>query len=178
MTTLLGVGAVASTIESITIKDSIIYIGPEALSNCNNLVTVNFSGNFDRLAFDDRVFYQCTSLTNIVLPEGLVNLSYDLFSNCKKLASVKIPSTVKWLDDEVFRYSSYDIDLAIDVTSYQSANEIATCYDSPFDWSEAEKITFTYDDEKVSIEDFVSKSWPYEPYRGPAVVWQKLSEVI
>lgn len=172
--TLLGVGAIASTIESITIKNNITYVGPEALSDCTKLATVNFSGDFDRLAFDDGVFSQCTSLTDIVLPEGLINLSYELFSNCEKLASVKIPNTVKWLDDEVFRNSSAGVEnLAINLTSYQSAKEIATCYESPFDWSKAEKVTFTYDNAKVNYYDFMSRNWPEDGYceRGPSVQW-------
>lgn len=43
-------------------------------------------------------FRSCSALTEVILPEGLENIYNGAFSYSKSLTSVKLPSTLKFLD--------------------------------------------------------------------------------
>ena len=47
-------------------------------------------------------FKDCTNLTEVTLPEGIINFYYRAFIGCSKLASIVIPSTVEYLGDDCF----------------------------------------------------------------------------
>ena len=48
------------------------------------------------------MFGGCTSLTEIVLPEGLINIGASAFSGCKNLENIIIPSTVEIINMDAF----------------------------------------------------------------------------
>ena len=49
-----------------------------------------------------RAFYACSSLTSIIIPEGVSVLNPDLFNGCESLISVYIPSTLTYLEESIF----------------------------------------------------------------------------
>lgn len=61
----------------------------ENVSNLGSIVTLG-NGN----SGGDGVFQDCTSLTRVVLPEGLTTIGGYAFSGCTSLAECNIPSTV------------------------------------------------------------------------------------
>ena len=50
----------------------------------------------------ESVFYHCTSLTSVVLPESLVDIPAKIFLQCDKLTDVKLSSKAVSLGDAVF----------------------------------------------------------------------------
>lgn len=41
------------------------------------------------------MFYQCRSLKNVVIPEGVTSIGYQAFMDCDNLTSITIPRTVR-----------------------------------------------------------------------------------
>ena len=52
----------------------------------------------------DEAFSYCTSLTNVVIPDSVVNIGNDAFNGCKSLSSVTIPVSVTSIGDGAFGY--------------------------------------------------------------------------
>ena len=50
----------------------------------------------------DNVFDSCTSLENIIIPDGVEYIGANAFANCTNLSSVTIPSTVKTIGNGAF----------------------------------------------------------------------------
>ena len=48
------------------------------------------------------MFFGCTNLTNVKLPENLKELPNDTFRDCAKLTTVTIPASVTKMGSEVF----------------------------------------------------------------------------
>ena len=53
-------------------------------------------------------FYGNTVVTKVVIPEGTVDIRSDVFTNCYNLTDITFPSTLKRLDQNVFRYCGRD----------------------------------------------------------------------
>lgn len=47
-------------------------------------------------------FYNCDSLTNIVIPNGVKSVGGYAFANCEKLAKVVLPDSIKNIDGRAF----------------------------------------------------------------------------
>lgn len=87
-------------LEEINIPASVTYISYEAFDSCNNLSSVSFDGvgNTDLdaltgtrgLKIDNRAFYSCDSLVNLVLPRNVTYLGEDAFGYCNNLKTVNI----------------------------------------------------------------------------------------
>ena len=81
-----------------------IQIGYGIFMNCSNLTTVYFSpcskandysvADYYYREISYEMFYGCSSLTSISIPEGVENVGYNAFYGCNKLSTVVIPSTV------------------------------------------------------------------------------------
>ena len=106
-----------SDLTSITIPNSVIFIGSSAFSGCTGLSTVNFNatnctymGESSSPVFNgctnlktvnigenvktipDYTFYKCSGLTSVTIPNSVVYLSG--FSDCTGLTSITIPNSV------------------------------------------------------------------------------------
>lgn len=53
-------------------------------------------------------FYGNDAVTKVIIPEGVVDIRSDVFTNCYHLADITFPSTLKHLDQNVFRYCGRD----------------------------------------------------------------------
>lgn len=49
------------------------------------------------------MFYNCTQLEQVVLPDGLTTIKYSCFENCIKLAEINIPSSCNQLGKACFK---------------------------------------------------------------------------
>ncbi len=99
---------------SISIPESIVCIAESAFCNCNNLTTVStFRGDETSSAFflDSRIyavknsidryaFQKCTSLSVVVIPEGVGAISDSAFRGCSQLTSLTIPKSVTSIKSE------------------------------------------------------------------------------
>jgi hypothetical protein len=76
---------------SITIPDSVIYIGSGYRSN---MTTTD----------NDGVFFDCTSLMNVTIPNSVGSIKAWTFYGCSSLTSIIIPNSVTSID-----YSAFDL---------------------------------------------------------------------
>jgi hypothetical protein len=90
----IGDGAFAgSGITSITIPDSVIIIGKSAFRNCNKLTSATIIGN-SNISIMELAFYECTSLANVTIGNGITNIEGGNFLRCNNLTSVTFKGTI------------------------------------------------------------------------------------
>ena len=118
-----------STLKSITIPNSITYVGTNAFTGCNselfteyelgqylgnnenpyailyqitneNLSTYTINENTKIIA--NYAFSSCDRPTSIIIPTGVTYIGDSAFSGCNSLASVVIPNSVTYISDSAF----------------------------------------------------------------------------
>ena len=84
---------------TVCIGDGITYIGYDAFNNCTNLRNVTIPSSTTSIWL---AFMSCESLTEIVIPDGVINIGYQAFMSCWNLTSVTIPDSVTNIDANAF----------------------------------------------------------------------------
>ena len=88
-------------ITAVTIPASITTIGPAVFNDCSSLESVTFEGDeLDSLG--NFAFINCTSLTEIALPEGIPTIGIYTFSGCSNLTAITIPASVTSIEASAF----------------------------------------------------------------------------
>ncbi len=88
-----------SKLESVVLPKKVDSMGYSAFYNCSKLTSVKVTGGTvntlpqGKLSVNE-MFYSCTSLTNMVLPDGITTLGQNMFNNCTSLESLTIPDSV------------------------------------------------------------------------------------
>lgn len=123
----VGIGVFAirdcTTLESITIPDSIIHISKAAISNCQSLASITVAkdnpayysdGNCiieqstkalvvgcnnsiipkNITSIGDYAFYECQALTNATIPNSVTDIGSYAFGYCSNLTNITIPDSV------------------------------------------------------------------------------------
>src|SRR5262249_14985780 len=69
-----------------------VFIAHESFYNCTSLtnVTIPNGGN----TIGDNAFYNCISLPAVTIPNSVTSIGHDAFSLCASLTSMTIPSSV------------------------------------------------------------------------------------
>ena len=115
-----------TSLVSITVPDTVTYLGYHAFNGCSSLTTVNISensqisnpwrGTFNNCkllesvyvpggvtTFEYDVFSYCNALTSITFGEGLTEITKsNNFRNCSSLKSIKLPNTLTTIGDNNF----------------------------------------------------------------------------
>ncbi len=112
-----------SELESVSIPNSVLYIGGYAFRGCSSLKTLTIPNTVTAIkekAFlycygltsinipesvtilGDNAFHDCSSLESIVIPESITSISAELFSGCSSLTSVTIPSSITNIGSDAF----------------------------------------------------------------------------
>ena len=89
-----------SKITSITLPNSLKYIGDGAFKNCTNLAFITIPDGIETIG--SNTFWNCKSLISISLPNSLKEINNGAFKNCYDLTSVKIPNSVTKIGSEAF----------------------------------------------------------------------------
>jgi len=96
----IGDGAFLDCIKLTTINfnaENCTYFGQSEIKNvfsgCNMLTTVNIGTKVHRIP--DYAFYGLSSLTSILLPDGLISIGERAFQNCSNLTTLTFGDTVK-----------------------------------------------------------------------------------
>lgn len=93
-----------SRLKEIIIPEGVKIIGQSAFQGCQSLKkaslpsTLTDSFTYDECKYPNRfgnTFYNCTNLTEIILPEGLTLLYEYMFSNAISIKHITLPSTLK-----------------------------------------------------------------------------------
>lgn len=79
---------------SVTIPDSVTYIGNGAFSDCRDLVSVTIGSGTTGIG--NEAFSSCTELTFITIPESMTSIGYAAFYRCIALTSVTFENSEGW----------------------------------------------------------------------------------
>lgn len=94
-----------ATLNSISIPDTVTYIGSSVFHENHRLTTIDLPDNLTYLG--SNVFYGCSNLTNISLPDSLTSLGNDgfggSFENCSSLTNIDIPDGVTRIECFTFK---------------------------------------------------------------------------
>lgn len=82
-----------------------------AFENCSSLSSVTFNDELKYLGANS--FYGCTSLTNVELPNSVVELGMAAFNGCTSLSSVTLSSGLTVIEEHTFEGCSSLTDLEI-----------------------------------------------------------------
>lgn len=146
--TSVGEGAFkGSGLASIEIPDSVTEIGKSVFADCKALTTIRLSGNMSEISSD--IFKGCvalenvtlpnsiktlpsfagSSLTEIVIPEGVTSIPYYTFANCASLKKVTLPNSLVSIEKQAFAGSG--------LTSIEIPDSVTEIGDSAFNGCKA-----------------------------------------
>ena len=95
----------AKTFKKVFIPSTISKIGSNAFTYCSAMTEIIFAESSQLSTIAAHAFYN-SGLVSIVLPEGVKTLERAAFHSCKSLQEITLPSTLKTIGDNAFRYSS------------------------------------------------------------------------
>ncbi|MCM1072042.1 MAG: leucine-rich repeat domain-containing protein [Bacteroides sp.] len=119
-----GVFSDCNALTSITLPESLTYIGTFAFYKCTSLTSVNLPKsltNIGRSAFsrcssltsisqpesltriEDYAFYGCSSLSSVNFAESLTSIGTGAFSGCSSLVAVNLPESLTWIGSIAFK---------------------------------------------------------------------------
>ncbi|MBQ9372485.1 MAG: leucine-rich repeat domain-containing protein [Thermoguttaceae bacterium] len=81
---------------------AITGLDPVVAEDCKKLIVPSSIGGKSVVKIDDFAFKDCSSLTNVVIPNSVQSIGDSVFSNCSSLTSVVIPNSVQSIGDSVF----------------------------------------------------------------------------
>lgn len=110
-------------IASVSIPNTVTYIGSQAFRFCSNMTTVSIPSSVTFIG--EYAFYGCSSLTSVELPDELTSIETYSFQNCSSLTSVRIP-------DKVTTVSFYAFSGCSAIESVTIGNSVSEIYDGAF----------------------------------------------
>lgn len=85
---------------SVTIPNSIKFIGIEAFAGCSSLINITIPNSVKGIGSD--TFSGCSSMTNAVIGDSVTNIGHDAFNGCSSLREVKIGNSVTRIQSDAF----------------------------------------------------------------------------
>lgn len=98
-----------SALSSVTLNSSIKQIGNSAFEACTSLVRITLPSELQDLGVassyltDVNVFYGCTALESIRIPEGVEVIGANTFYGCSNLSDVQLGNNIVTIYDSAFR---------------------------------------------------------------------------
>lgn len=97
-------------LDNVTIPDSVTSIGDSAFARCYNLETLKLGKNIETIGDDyfvgviDGVFFYCTNLSKIIIPEKVKTIERNTFVGCSNLESITLPAGLTSFKDSLENY--------------------------------------------------------------------------
>lgn len=95
-----------SDIRHVDIPESVTEIGHCAFSHCMNLRHIYLPRSI--IEIGTSAFYWCKKLIEVDFHEGLETIGLDAFFSCENLGDIKIPDTVREIQDGAFAFTGID----------------------------------------------------------------------
>ena len=124
-----NVDYVSTSLKKVTVTGRNILDG--AFYNCSSLTSVVIGDSVTSIG--DDAFAWCSSLTNVVIGDSVTSIGDDAFRSCSRLTSITIPDSVTSIGDSAFEYCYKLVEVVnksanITVTKGSSANGNVGCY--------------------------------------------------
>lgn len=113
-----------SGIQTITIPASVNEIGRSLFHSCSSLVSAVVEENEERTILPSYMFFNCTLLKDIVLPNNILTLGDNIFAECSSLTNITLPENLTTIEYRAF-YNCINLNNLIipaSVTSIGGAN--------------------------------------------------------
>ena len=91
------------SLTSVTIPNSVTYVGKMAFYNCMYLPSVVIPDSVVEIG--DRAFDECSALARVTIGSGVKRIGNRAFDNCDALTVVEIPASVTEIGEDAFGYS-------------------------------------------------------------------------
>ena len=91
-----------SSLQSITIPNSVTSLGGSCFNDCSSLQSITIPNSVTSLG--DDCFNSCSNLSEVTFEEDcqITKIPYGCFSYCSSLESITIPSSVETIDSYCF----------------------------------------------------------------------------
>ncbi len=93
-----------SDISTVIIEDGVTSIGSYAFSGCK-MTSVSIPDSCTTFGSNGRIFYECTNLVNVSIPNGVMKIPVHTFRETA-ITSITIPASVSTIMGEAFRSCS------------------------------------------------------------------------
>ncbi len=85
-----------TSLKSVSMPESMTWIGDSAFAGCTGLKQVEFSPNLTTIGPNS--FYSCNGLTSVVVPDKVTSIADLAFYGCLNLESITVPAGITTLD--------------------------------------------------------------------------------
>ena len=89
-----------NTLISVTIPNSVTFIGTSAFYGCSSLTSVTIPNSVTSIT--SLAFYGCSALTSVYIPNSVTEIGINAFKGCSSLASITIPRSVNRIYEGAF----------------------------------------------------------------------------
>ncbi|MBR4337731.1 MAG: leucine-rich repeat domain-containing protein [Bacteroidaceae bacterium] len=113
-----------STVKSITLPSTVLYIENQAFLYCYDLVSINLPNSLKTISRYS--FGNCWSLKNITIPSSVNVIGESAFEGCSSITNITIPSSVTQIGSKVFAKCGNLTSINVDTnnSNYYSENGI------------------------------------------------------
>lgn len=116
-----NVFAGSTTLLSVTIPETMMYIGESAFSGCTSLTNVTILAT-NLKSIGKNAFYNCTALTTLELTSA-ETIGENAFYNCSALTRLNIPENVTKIENNAFYGTTRLVEIIFNATALQDLAE-------------------------------------------------------